>query len=157
MTTREQLYFDAVLHPHRSLSPTGFLVMMAGIGVISFAAGVAFLLMGAWPVFGFFGLDVALIYLAFRLNFRAAKQFETVTLDKSSLELRRVAPDGAEQSWRFEPYWARVEIDHDGRLHLISRGETVSFGAFLNDDERESLRSALRAALRGWRNRLARA
>ncbi len=153
MPTRDTLYFDAVLHPHRSLSPTGFVVLMAGVGTISFAAGLFFLLHGAWPVLGFFGLDVALIFLAFRLNFRSGKQFETLTLDRRALELRRVAPNGGETAWRFEPYWARVTLDNDGRLHLVSRGRDVTFGAFLNDEERESLRDALTAALYGWRHR----
>ena len=43
---------------------------MVAIGAVSFVAGVVFLLMGAWPVFGFFGLDVLLLYWAFRLNYR---------------------------------------------------------------------------------------
>ena len=64
--------FSALLTPHRSLNRTGFLVLMAFLSVVSFAAGVAFLLMGAWPVFGFFGLDVLVIYWAFQVNFRRA-------------------------------------------------------------------------------------
>ena len=67
----EPTLFSAVLTPHRSLSATGFVIVMALVGGVSFAAGIAFLLMGAWPVFGFFGLDVLLIYLAFRANYRA--------------------------------------------------------------------------------------
>ena len=65
--------FSALLTPHRSLNRTGFLVLMGFVSVISFAAGLAFLLMGAWPVLGFFGLDVLAIYWAFRVNFRSAR------------------------------------------------------------------------------------
>ena len=61
--------FSARVTPHRSLNRTGFLVLMAFIGVVSFVAGVAFCLMGAWPVLGFFGLDVLVIYWAFRDQF----------------------------------------------------------------------------------------
>ena len=60
------MLFSAVLTPHRSLSATGFLILMMLVGGVSFAAGIVFLMMGAWPVFGFFGLDVLLLYLAFR-------------------------------------------------------------------------------------------
>ena len=60
--------FSALLTPHRALSRTGFLVLMGFVGAVSFIAGVAFLLMGAWPVFGFFGLDVLAIWWAFRVN-----------------------------------------------------------------------------------------
>ena len=55
-----------MLTPHRSLSPTGFLIFMAVLGGISFVTGMVFLLAGAWPVFGFLGLDVLLVYWAFR-------------------------------------------------------------------------------------------
>ncbi|MFN3230748.1 MAG: DUF2244 domain-containing protein [Alphaproteobacteria bacterium] len=151
MTAQNQLYFDAVLHPHRSLSATGFLVLMIAVSLISFVAGMFFLLHGAWPVLGFFGLDVLLIYVAFKLSFRAGRQFETLRLDASSLELRRVAPNGNEQAWRLEPYWARVSVDEKGTLHLTSHGRDVAFGAFLNEDERDSLRDALSGALRRWR------
>ena len=65
--------FSALLTPHRSLNRTGFLVLMTFIGAVSFIAGMAFLLMGAWPVLGFFGLDVLAIYWAFRINFRSAR------------------------------------------------------------------------------------
>ena len=90
----ETLYLDAVLHPHRSLPPKGFLAVMIGVGAVSFCAGLAFLLMGAWPVFGFFGLDVALIYWAFRMNYRAGRMIEHVRLTDQVLDIRRVHPSG---------------------------------------------------------------
>ena len=65
--------FSARLTPHRSLNRTGFLVLMTFISTVSFVAGVAFWMMGAWPVLGFFGLDVLVIYWAFRINFRSAR------------------------------------------------------------------------------------
>ena len=74
----ETVLFSALLTPHRSLNRTGFLLVMAFLSVISFAAGIAFLLMGAWPVLGFFGLDVLAIYWAFRINFRRARACEEV-------------------------------------------------------------------------------
>ena len=66
--------FSAVITPHRSLSSTGFLIVMLCIGALSFASGVVFLILGAWPVFGFLGLDVLLVYWAFRANFRADRK-----------------------------------------------------------------------------------
>src|SRR3984957_17535676 len=86
--------FSALLTPHRSLNRTGFLVLMGFLSAISFAAGLAFLLMGAWPVFGFFGLDVLLIYWAFRVNFRRARASEEITVTPSELRVRRVSHRG---------------------------------------------------------------
>src|ERR1700720_4888607 len=82
--------FSALLTPYRSLNRTGFLVLMGFLSAVSFAAGVAFLLMGAWPVFGFFGLDVLVIYWAFKVNFRRAQATEEILVTPSELRVRRV-------------------------------------------------------------------
>src|ERR1700740_263675 len=86
----QAVLFTARLTPHRSLNQTGFLVVMAFVSVVSFAAGVAFLLMGAWPVFGFFGLDVLAIYWAFKVNFHRATAYEEIAVTPSALHVRRV-------------------------------------------------------------------
>jgi uncharacterized membrane protein len=51
-----------ILRPHRSLSPTGFWILMGVLAGVSFSAGTVFWLLGAWPVIGFMGLDVALTW-----------------------------------------------------------------------------------------------
>jgi uncharacterized membrane protein len=143
--------FDAVLHPHCSLGPRGFLALMVGIGLISFVAGMAFVLAGAWPVMGFFGLDVLLVYLAFRVNYVAARRYETVRLSVDTLVVERVAPDGTRREWQFQPYWLRVSMDdpprHDSKLTLTSHGRSLVIGAFLSPDERLEFAQALRGAL----------
>jgi uncharacterized membrane protein len=141
-----------VLHPHRSLTPNGFLIMMALISLVSFIIGLVFFLLGAWPVLGFFGLDVALIYWAFKLNYRSGKLYETVTLSPELLKLTRVHPSGKREEFDFNPYWARVRctVDRpDGRtsLRLAAQGKEVLFGQFLTDDERRNFADALAGAL----------
>ncbi len=100
--------FRAVLHQHRSLSPTGFLILMSLFGGVCFVTGIVFLAMGAWPVFGFFGFDVALVYLAFKLNYRAGRLYETVELSREMLRVTRVHPSGKRENFDFNPYWVRV-------------------------------------------------
>src|SRR6266566_9039564 len=95
----EPALFSAVVTPHRSLSRAGFLIVMAALGGISFVAGTAFLLLGAWPVFGFFGLDVLLVYWAFRANYRAAAAFEEVSVTPSELRFRKVSYHGRVSEW----------------------------------------------------------
>lgn len=146
------LPFRAVLTPHRSLSPRGFVILMTAVGAVSFVAGLAFALMGAWPVFGFFGLDVGLIYLAFRLNYRSGRLYETVEVSPSTLTIQRVHPSGKTEAFAFPSYWARVVLSqgHDGRsnLRVGSHGRNVTFGDFLTDEERSSLADEMRAAIR---------
>ena len=120
-----------VLHAHRSLSARGFFILMAALSAVSFIAGVAFCMIGAWPVMGFFGLDMALIYWAFKSNYRAGRAYETIDLTPDVLTLTRVRADGAQQKIDVNPYWARVSLttDHaDGRtsLRIIAQG-SLSF------------------------------
>src|SRR6185295_19237961 len=95
----EPTLFSALLTPHRSLSGTGFVVLMAVVAGISFIGGVVFFVVGAWPVIGFLGLDVALVYWAFRANYRAAAAYEEVTVTPSELRLRRVSHRGEVAEW----------------------------------------------------------
>jgi len=144
--------FSARLTPHRSLNRTGFIVLMAFLSAVSFATGVAFLLMGAWPVFGFFGLDVLVIYWAFRVNFRRGDASEEITITPSELRVRRISHRGHVVEWVLNPLWVRLDQQSHAefgieRLYLVSRGRHVSVGSFLGPDEKASFAKALMAAL----------
>ena len=143
--------FDAVLTPHRSLSPRGFVVLMAAICAFSFSAGLGFFLAGAWPVVGFLGLDVLLVYIAFRINYRRARMYETLHLTRDALTVRRVDHWGGESHWRFKPAWLQVLLDdppaHASPLTLRSHGKSLAIGGFLTAEERRGLANALAAAL----------
>jgi uncharacterized membrane protein len=142
---------DLVYHPHRSLSPGGFLAVMAAIAIAGCATGVAFLLAGAWPVMGFMGLDIALVWYAFRLNYRRARGWERVRLTEASLTVERAGPKGEVAQFQFQPYWLRVEMDDPpkpgSRLTLRTHGRAVEIGTFLGPDERLALARTLREAL----------
>ncbi|MHA1164050.1 MAG: DUF2244 domain-containing protein [Alphaproteobacteria bacterium] len=143
--------FSVILTPYRSLSPAGFVVLMSVVCVISFVAGMAFLLVGAWPVFGFFGLDVLAIYYAFRLNYRAARAYERVSISGGKLTITKVSASGKSHNWTFNPYWARVELaSRHGRasqLRIGSHGRRLVLGAFLSEGERQEFAAALEQAL----------
>jgi uncharacterized membrane protein len=149
--------FDAVLYPHRSLPPKGFAILMGALCAISFAAGMVFVLHGAWPVLGFFGLDVLAVYVAFRLSYRSGRMFEAVTLTEGALTVRRVDWRGREQRWSFQPYWLRVEerrpAGRSGHLMLTSHGRILEFARFLTPDERTAFARELGAALAALRTR----
>ena len=143
--------FRAVLTAHRSLPPTGFLVLMGILCLINFVVGVAFWIVGAWPIFIFCGLDVLIIYVAFKLNYRSGRRFETVDLTPQQLTVTRVEPSGQRRTYEFNPYWVRVDLNehHDGRTELIlaHHNQRLIFGRFMNDDERRAFAQALRTAL----------
>ena len=149
---RQPEIFSARLVPHRSLNRTGFVLVMTFLSVVSFATGIAFLIMGAWPVFGFLGLDVLAIYIAFRINFGRARAREEITVTLSELRVRRVSHRGHAVEWVLNPLWVRLdEVIHEEfgteRIYLISRGRRVSVGSFLGAEEKASFAKALRAGL----------
>ena len=149
------LFLDAELAPHRSLPPLGFNILMAVFGVVSFAYGTFFLVIGAWPVFGFLGLDVFLVWLAFRINYRSARQRERIRLGPDTLHVERIGVRGDRREWRFQPYWLRVvfeEKDEEtNRLLITSHGKWLALGAFLGPAQRRDLAATLQDALGRWR------
>jgi uncharacterized membrane protein len=153
-----EIFLDAVLRPHRSLPPRGFLILMAVLGGVSFTAGMVFVLRGAWPVMGFLGLDVALVYLAFRLNYRSARRSEHVRLAGDALTIERVGVRGDRRLWTFQPYWARIvfeEKDEDeNRLLVTSHGRSLALATFLGAGERRSFAGTLKDAKNRWREAL---
>lgn len=151
----EPVLFDAVLFPHRSLPPAGFWLLISIVAGFSFAAGMLFVMIGAWPVFGFFGLDVLLLAWCFRRSYWQARLYETVRLTERSLTVRRVDPGGKALTWTFQPYWLRVEMDdppqHESQLTLASHGRRLAIGSFLAPEEKAEFARALRAALQSAR------
>jgi uncharacterized membrane protein len=144
--------FSAMLTPHRSLNRVGFLILMAFLSVVSFAAGVTFLILGAWPVFGFFGLDVLAVYFAFRTNFARATAREEISVTPTELRVRRISHRGSVSEWSFNPLWVTLDKQvHEEygveRLSLVSRGRHLTIASFLGPDEKASFAKALTVAL----------
>jgi uncharacterized membrane protein len=148
----EPTIFSAVITPHRSLGRVGFLVLMGIFGAISFVAGMLFLLDGAWPVFGFFGLDVLLLYWAFKLNYSHAAAYEEVKVTPAALTVRKVSHRGRAREWVLNPLWVKLDkVVHEEfgieRLFLVSRGKQLAIASFLGPDEKASFARALANAL----------
>ncbi|WP_295813402.1 DUF2244 domain-containing protein [uncultured Nitratireductor sp.] len=156
--TTDAPVFQALLTPYRSLSPRGFMTLMGILLLIWLTVGALFLRIGAWPVFGFFGLDLLAIYVAFRLNYRAARVREEVRLSRTSLDIRKIPPSGRAEEHHFNPFWARFRIDRHDEIGITDmavemRDERVALGSFLNPDDRESFATAFGQALATARRR----
>jgi uncharacterized membrane protein len=148
----EPTLFSAIVTPHRSLSRLGFMIVMTVVGGVGFAAGMVFFILGAWPIFGFFGLDVLLVYWAFRVNYRAAAAYEEVTVTASELKVRKVSHRGQVSEWTLNPVWVKLDrITHEEfgieQLFLVSRGRRLPIAGFLGPREKESFAAALAAAI----------
>jgi uncharacterized membrane protein len=149
---RDDVLFSATLTPHRSLGRRGFLVLMSVIAGLWFFTGLYFWSLGAGLVMGFIGLDFLAIWLAFKLNYRAARAYEDLEVTPDALVIRKISAGGRIQEIRFNPRWARLELhreEEEGitRVTVRMRDERVVVGGFLNPDDRQSFARAFGAAL----------
>jgi len=150
--------FDAIITPHRSLGQNGFRIVMTLVCLASVISSIPFVVLGAWPVAGFFGIDVVALFIAFHVNFRQARAFERIVVTPLEVLLRKVSHHGREAVWRSNPAWTRLERQTDEDygllgLTLVSRGRSVAVAGALSPHERagfaDALGSALASARRG--------
>jgi len=144
--------FDATLYPHRSLGPRGFRNLLIAVGTASTLMSIPFYMMGAWPVIGFFGIDVGLLYVMFKLNYRGARLSEHVFMTHALLLLSRVDLKGRRREWSFNPRWVRLQREeHEEfglmRLSLVQRGREVEIARCLGAREKGEFAKALSKAL----------
>lgn len=152
----ETIYMDAVLTPNSSLSPRAFMIMMSAFGAVSFICGLAFLSMGALPVVGFFGLDVLLVYTAFKWTFKKQTESTRVTVTNEHLRMHHTKPNGETKSVSLPTAFVRIELDEAATPNSWLRVEyglkAYVIGRFLTLAERKSLAKALRQAVMNARS-----
>ena len=125
---------------------------MIGTGAAGLLVTLPFVLIGAWPILGFMGLDVLAIYLAFRWNFRDARAYEDLHLTPLELTLAKVTARGQKAEWRFNPVWVRLEKRESEDFGLESlalrvRDRRVEIAACLDPPRKADFAKAFGAAL----------
>lgn len=144
--------FAATLAPNRSLGPFGTRLLLGLAALVALVSAVPFLLMGAWPIGGFLGLDIALLYIGFRINNRDARRREQIVLSRIELLIRKIGWRGDVDERRFNPFWVRLHTEEDPdygmvRLAVVQRREEIEVGSFLAPAERADLAGCFRGAL----------
>lgn len=151
-TAEDQTILSMRLKPHRSLTQKNFRLLIVLFSATSFISCVPFILLGAWPVAGFVGLDVAALYFAFRANFRAARAYEDLSITPFALDFAKVSAKGARAEWHFNPAWVRLDREeHEEfgtqRLMFVSHGRSVEVAPFFGPEEKANLAVSLSSAL----------
>jgi uncharacterized membrane protein len=145
--------FEACLQPHRSLSARGFTVVVWAMAAIGFVQGMAFILIGAWPVVGFAGVEWLLFWWLFRRHFKGDLRSERVILRRDRLIVETSDAQGRMARAEWQPYWLRVVLEDrepmSNTLLLSSHGKSMEIARFLAPEERRQFAQRLRAALRG--------
>lgn len=145
------LYFEAELRPHRSLSRKALLLVLGGMLLGSLCVTTMMYFLGAWPVIGFNGADIALAACLFWLNARAARAREIIRLYDAAFEITAISPSGRTHSETLSPDWARVELqERPGsvpRLLIRARDAAAEVGRQLGEAQKRDLAAALERAL----------
>jgi uncharacterized membrane protein len=154
--TPERPVFEALLYPHRSLGRKGYVILLAGTAAIVGLYGLVFLVLGAWPIFGFLGGEWLLFWFLFRKHHRGDDRAERIRLYADHLLVERFDRRGGHTVARLQPYWLNVILeraaDPDCALYLRSHGRSIEIGAFLSPQERRDLATELRAVLHRHRS-----
>ena len=143
---------DVTLTARRSLSQRGFRVFFGIFLIVSLSISLPFVLCGAWPIAGFFGLDALLLYFGFQANFRAARAYETISVSSLELRVEHVSASGQRRLWRFHPWWTRLMRTEDEefglqKLTVVSRERALEVAISLGACEKEEFARILYVAL----------
>lgn len=136
---------------NNSLSPGGRYLAVGSLAAVVFAISIGFALNGAWLVAPFAGLDILLVYLAFRYMGRHAEDYESVTLRGDEIVIERWEA-GRVRTFAFNRYWAQVVYENaggkgGGRLQLRSHGQEIEIGSCLGGVQRAAMAQRLKEHL----------
>ena len=143
--------FEAVIVPHRSLSPRGLAILMAVIGVLCALIVLRFWLIGAWPVAGFGVVEVGLAIFLLRLNAHRARASELILLSEDALRIVRTDRHGRREERVLPAGWLNAVLEEPAgqvpRLLLVAHGVREEIATTLGEAEKRDLWAALRDAL----------
>ncbi len=148
--------FEAVITPHRSLGDAGLRRLIAVILLLSAIISTGLWFIGAWPVIGFNGAEVALAVILLRRNARQRNVTERLLLSPAGIRVVHTDASGRQRERRLEGAWLNAVLqERPGRtpaLLLVHRNRQLEVGADLGDAEKRDLATALTAALHRQRN-----
>ena len=155
MINKRNKLYEISLYPYRSLNKTGFFILMFSLGLISFVAGIIFMIKGAWPVFGFFGLDILLVYIFFKINFRSGKKKEVLILTKNKLIVEFYDSKKISKTYYLDANWLQIHLsklkNEMSKLKISSNGKSVIVGSFLRHQEKLAVLMSLKKVLKKYR------
>ena len=155
--TKSPIYDVITLWPHRSLSQRGFTILLLCLGSLAIAIGLGFFLIGAWPVIGFMGLELGVLYAAFRLNYRDGKASEQVMIHATGLDLIRISSKGKQENACFDSHWLSAELlPQKGKrstLAIRHHHHHHEIGAFLPPAEKQAVKDLINDRLSAARLR----
>ena len=142
-----------VVRPHRSLSWGGTKWLFFGFAVLLGTFATYFVLLGAWMVLPFFGLELAVLGLGLYLSSLSGTHREVIEISGQELRVAR-GRQGPKQVVTLPRYWSRVVLSTDprgwypSRLMLVAHGQRIEIAAGLVNEQRRQLAAELARHLR---------
>lgn len=148
------VYYSITARPNCSLSPLATLCVFSVITLLTLSLSLSFLLIGAWPVLLFAGLELLVLAICFSHVWSHAGDFERLTMDDGKVIIETHEP-GSDQHIELSGYWASLVLDcmsngYCRRLALRSHGREVEFGRHMSSEERLNLALQLKPRLGGF-------
>jgi uncharacterized membrane protein len=152
----DAVQFEALIVPHRSLSPRGLRVLMASIVLLSAVLVLRFWFIGAWPVVAFSVVEIGLALFLLRLNATRARASELILLSDAALRIVRTDARGRREERSLPVGWLNAVMEEPPgsvpRLLLVAHGVREEIASTLGGAEKRDLWAALRDALQRLRN-----
>lgn len=148
----DDMIFSAELYPHRSLSRFGYRNLGLLLAALTIIHAIFFVVVGAWLVMIFWGLDLILLAGALWVNQRRARAREYVEVTSQAITIRKVSASGETSRYNFNPFSAKLEVHRRGdfgieKIEISEPGQMTDVGSFLNPDDRESFAKSFNAAM----------
>ena len=110
------------------------------------------MLKGAWPVFGFFGLDVLLVYIFFKINFKSGKKKERILLTSNQLIIEFYESQKIVKTYFLNPNWLKINLiqlkNQTSKLQISSINKAIIIGSFLRYQEKKQVIKSLQKVLK---------
>jgi uncharacterized membrane protein len=139
-----------VARRNNSLSRSERRAVLCFIGAVSLAIALGFAAFGAWLVLPFAGLEILVLYLAFRVIDKHAEDYECLKIDGDRVRVE-VVEGGRVRRMEFDRHWAQVVLRESAGSHSLavrSHGREIELGRHLTDTERARIGRELRRHLR---------
>ncbi len=152
----DDIILNIVLNPNRSLTKSTFYLIIILLLIISISVGFFFYTLGAWPVIGFFGIDILFFTLIFYFHNKSLKISERIILTKNEMIIEKIKPFGKNLIVKFAPpNWINITIKksiyNKSRLIIHSHGSAIFVGDFLTKVEKIQLADSLKNEINKFR------
>lgn len=146
--------FSLTTRRNCSMPPQALVWLLVFTACLSFAIGIGFAWVGAWPVLPFIGLEVAALATAFFAQARRAADHERIVVRDGEMRIE-VRDAGRTSVHSFHPGWVRLltqRAGEDVRIGVRSHGRELEIGRHLDAPGRSLLAAELAGRLKRYRD-----